>query len=38
MDNKAKLTSIIITVNDAAEGIEQLFARLMPILEILPTK
>ncbi|ABK90273.1 glycosyltransferase family 2 protein [Francisella tularensis subsp. novicida] len=38
MDNKDKLTSIIIPVKDEAEGIEHLFARLMPILEKLPTK
>ncbi|WP_202119034.1 glycosyltransferase family 2 protein, partial [Francisella tularensis] len=37
-DIKDKLTSIIITVKDEAEGIEHLFARLMPILEKLPTK
>ncbi|APA83572.1 glycosyltransferase family 2 protein [Francisella tularensis] len=38
MDNKDKLTSIIIPVKDEAEGIEHLFARLMPILDKLPTK
>ncbi|MBK2356944.1 glycosyltransferase family 2 protein [Francisella hispaniensis] len=38
MNNKDKLTSIIIPVKDEAEGIEHLFARLMPILEKLPTK
>ncbi|APC91135.1 MULTISPECIES: glycosyltransferase family 2 protein [Francisella] len=38
MDIKDKLTSIIIPVKDEAEGIEHLFARLMPILEKLPTK
>ena len=38
MDNKDKLTSIIIPVKDESEGIEHLFTRLMPILEKLPTK
>ncbi|MBK2109369.1 glycosyltransferase family 2 protein [Francisella tularensis] len=38
MNNKDKLTSIIIPVKDEAEGIEHLFARLMPILKKLPTK
>lgn len=38
MDNKNKLTSIIIPVKDESEGIDHLFNRLMPILEQLPTK
>lgn len=38
MDNKNKLTSIIIPVRDESEGIDHLFNRLMPILEQLPTK
>ncbi|MDE4980377.1 glycosyltransferase, partial [Francisella tularensis subsp. holarctica] len=38
MDNKDKLTSILITVKDEAEGLVLLFARLMPILEKLTTK
>lgn len=33
MDNKDKLTSIIIPVKDESEGIEHLFTRLMPILK-----
>lgn len=38
MDNKNKLTSIIIPVKDESEGIDHLFNRLMPILNQLPTK
>ncbi|AFJ43334.1 glycosyltransferase family 2 protein [Francisella orientalis] len=38
MDNKNKLTSIIIPVKDESESIDHLFNRLMPILEQLPTK
>ncbi|OEZ33096.1 bactoprenol glucosyl transferase [Francisella endosymbiont of Amblyomma maculatum] len=38
MDNKNKLTSIIIPVKDESESIEHLFNRLMPILKKLPTK
>lgn len=38
MDNKNKLTSIIIPVKDESEGIDHLFNRLMPILEQLQTK
>ncbi|MEY8673141.1 glycosyltransferase family 2 protein [Francisella philomiragia] len=38
MDNKNKLTSIIIPVKDESEGIDHLFNRLMPILKQLPTK
>ncbi|KEI34621.1 glycosyl transferase, family 2 [Francisella sp. W12-1067] len=38
MDKKNLLTSIIIPVKDESEGLEQLFSRLIPIAEQLPTK